>query len=117
MATAKKTPAEKATIVEHDIPEETSPAEQEVAQTGPMEFTITIDGEEITLQDHYKRADKLPPFSLIGNGRGFMKYSTLILEQIIGEDQIAMLMEKGIDQEEFATIVGAWAQGRGLGEG
>lgn len=122
MATAKKTTTDSTKndaveVVENT--EDVTPAQREVidedGKVSPMTFKITVDGEEVELEDRWTRTDKLPPISAMGSSRSAMKYSTTILEQIIGDDQIFDLMERGVDQEEFLTVINAWSEARGLG--
>lgn len=118
--TAKKTKSEDNNInephvVENDIDDvETSPAKREVTETEPMKFTVEVGGEEIELVDHYRK-DKAPgALAMIGRADLAGKYLPGLLETLIGEDQLFMLLDKGISMDEMGEIAKSWAEGRGF---
>ena len=101
--------------------EETTPAEVEVTETiaedKPRTFTFDFDGEELELEDRWKREGKVPgglPLLMAG-GRDALKFVTPVIKSIIGMDQMENLMEMGIAGDEWAEVAQAWLQGRGLG--
>lgn len=103
-------------VVENDVDDEDkTPAEREVTTTAPMTFTVEIAGEEIELEDRYRK-DKAPgAMMMIGHESYAAKYLPGLLETLIGEDQTMMvLFEKGASIEEMGNITQAWAEGRGL---
>lgn len=131
----KKTTTKKVTnpqVVERDIEEindgedtnevavleEVTPAEQEVidedGEAAFPTFTVTINGEEFEIEDRF-RGNRMPgAFMMLGHPKSAQRYSSMVLEQIIGEDQIVELLEEGIDVDELSAVIVAWADSRGL---
>lgn len=116
--------ARKATPKNDDAP---TPAELEVAAEATEEqaedkqrtFTFTFDGEDIELEDHWKREGKVPgglPLLMAG-GRDTLHFVSPVIKSIIGLGQMESLMDMGIAGDEWAEVAQAWLQGRGLGNG
>lgn len=101
--------------------EEATPAEVEVTDApeveGPRTFTYTFDGEDMELEDRWKREGKVPgglPLLMAG-GKDALKFVTPVIKSIIGIDQMEDLMEQGLAGDEWADVAQAWLKGRGLG--
>lgn len=115
MTTSKKnTSAEdKLESTENELPV-AKEAESEGAK--PFTFDAEVAGETITLIDAYPQSG-LPAvmmFLSTKNERKLAKYVPVVLEQILGEDQLFELFDRGIEVEAMASIIPAWQKARGL---
>lgn len=115
MATSKKnTSAEdKVESIENEIP---VAKEAESEGVKPVTFDAEVEGETITLIDAYPQSG-LPAvmmFLSTKNERKLAKYVPVVLEQILGEDQLFELFDRGIEVEAMASIIPAWQKARGL---
>lgn len=115
MATSKKnTSAEdKVETTENEIP---VAKEAESEGVKPVTFDAEVEGETITLIDAYPQSG-LPAvmmFLSTKNERKLAKYVPVVLEQILGEDQLFELFDRGIEVEDMASIIPAWQKARGL---
>lgn len=115
MATSKKnTSAEdKVESIENEIP---VAKEAESEGVKPVTFDAEVAGETITLIDAYPQSG-LPAvmmFLSTKNERKLAKYVPVVLEQILGEDQLFELFDRGIEVEAMASIIPAWQKARGL---
>lgn len=115
MATSKKnTSAEdKVESIENEIP---VAKEAESEGVKPVTFDAEVAGETITLIDAYPQSG-LPAvmmFLSTKNERKLAKYVPVVLEQILGEDQLFELFDSGIEVEDMASIIPAWQKARGL---
>lgn len=115
MTTSKKnTSAEdKVENIENEIP---VAKEAESEGVKPVTFDAEVAGETITLIDAYPQSG-LPAvmmFLSTKNERKLAKYVPVVLEQILGEDQLFELFDRGIEVEDMASIIPAWQKARGL---
>lgn len=115
MTTSKKnTSAEdKVENIENEIP---VAKEAESEGVKPVTFDAEVAGETITLIDAYPQSG-LPAvmmFLSTKNERKLAKYVPVVLEQILGEDQLFELFDRGIEVEAMASIIPAWQKARGL---
>lgn len=124
--TRKTTPkAEDASpeVIDHDdadtTPEESAAAaevDEEGEDTPPRRmFTIEVNGETVELEDRWDR-DGIPGgMMLINKPEYSQKYGPIVMEQLIGEDQLMVLLEGGISTTELAGVITAWGKARGVG--
>lgn len=115
MTTSKKnTSAEdKVESIDNEIP---VAKEAESEGVKPVTFDAEVAGETITLIDAYPQSG-LPAvmmFLSTKNERKLAKYVPVVLEQILGEDQLFKLFDRGIEVEAMASIIPAWQKARGL---
>lgn len=115
MTTSKKnTSAEdKLESTENELP---VAKEAESEGVKPVTFDAEVAGETITLIDAYPQSG-LPAvmmFLSTKNERKLAKYVPVVLEQILGEDQLFELFDRGIEVEDMASIIPAWQKARGL---
>ena len=75
-------------------------------------FTITIDGEEVEVEDRWTRDAAPAGMMFVFHERYAQKYIPSVLEAIIGEDQLFNLMEAGLSADEFEQIFKAWGKRR-----
>ncbi|WP_276652472.1 hypothetical protein [Corynebacterium vitaeruminis] len=112
MSTSKnvKAPAvEDVTITPTDIENEVN-SEQAQHRT----FTATVAGEEREIVDHI--GDKLPAVAMfLGNKQLAGKYAPILVEQILGEDQLSELLLSGLEIDDLQDVVKAWVNSRQLG--
>lgn len=110
-------------VIEHDdtdtTPEESAAAaevDEEGEDTPPRRtFTIEVNGETVELEDRWDR-DGIPGAMMLLNKPEYsQKYGPIVMEQLIGEDQLMVLLEGGISTRELAGIIPAWGKARGVG--
>ena len=123
MATKKNADATKVVELTDDelrALEKSSPVENEVINEqgepdGFPIFTVTINGEEIELEDRFRGDKKPAALMMIGLPQYAQKYLPGLLEQIIGQEQIITILDAGADVDEMGSVVQSWAEARGVG--
>lgn len=115
--TAKKNtkPAEIEAVEEvlESTPIEVEAQEETTDEDKTRRFTVSIDGEEITLTDMWEREQPPAALAMISKPQYAEKYMVSLLEQLVGEDQLIYLMSVGADVEELGAVVAAWSEVRG----
>ena len=118
--TTKKTAGTKATEPEDNLEELTEPTavERETAaeqqDEEPRTFTVEIGGKERELKD--MAGERIPAVAMfMGNNRMMEKYAPVLLETILGEDQLMDLMFEGLELNDLSTVLVAWVKSRNLG--
>ena len=96
------------TAVEHETAAEQQ--EEEPQRT----FTVEIGGKERELKD--MAGESIPAVAMfMGNNRMMEKYAPVLLETILGEDQLMDLMFEGLELNDLSTVLVAWVKSRNLG--
>ena len=123
--TTKKTTGTKATTTpatagEEKLEEltESTAVEQETAaeqqEEEPRTFTVELGGKERELKD--MAGERIPAVAMfMGNNRMMEKYAPVLLETILGEDQLMDLMFDGLELNELSAVLVAWVKSRNLG--
>ena len=77
-------------------------------------FTVEIGGKERELKD--MAGESIPAVAMfMGNNRMMEKYAPVLLETILGEDQLMDLMFDGLELNELSAVLVAWVKSRNLG--
>ena len=96
------------TAVEHETAAEQQ--DEEPQRT----FTVEIGGKERELKD--MAGESIPAVAMfMGNNRMMEKYAPVLLETILGEDQLMDLMFDGLELNELSAVLVAWVKSRNLG--
>ena len=123
--TTKKTTGTKAattpaTADDEKLEELTEPTavEQETAaeqqEEEPRTFTVEIGGKERELKD--MAGESIPAVAMfMGNNRMMEKYAPVLLETILGEDQLMDLMFDGLELKDLSDVLVSWVKSRNLG--
>lgn len=123
--TTKKTTGTKATTTPATADDEkleglTEPTavEQETAaeqqEEEPRTFTVEIGGKERELKD--MAGESIPAVAMfMGNNRMMEKYAPVLLETILGEDQLMDLMFDGLELKDLSDVLVSWVKSRNLG--
>ena len=123
--TTKKTTGTKATTApatadDEKLEELTEPTavEQETAaeqqEEEPRTFTVEIGGKERELKD--MAGERIPAVAMfMGNNRMMEKYAPVLLETILGEDQLMDLMFDGLELKDLSDVLVSWVKSRNLG--
>lgn len=123
--TTKKTTGTKATttpataddekleeLTESTAVEQETAAEQQEEE--PRTFTVELGGKERELKD--MAGERIPAVAMfMGNNRMMEKYAPVLLETILGEDQLMDLMFDGLELNELSAVLVAWVKSRNLG--
>ena len=123
--TTKKTTGTKATttpataddekleeLTESTAVEQETAAEQQEEE--PRTFTVELGGKERELKD--MAGESIPAVAMfMGNNRMMEKYAPVLLETILGEDQLMDLMFDGLELNELSAVLVAWVKSRNLG--
>lgn len=96
------------TAVEHETAAEQQ--EEEPQRT----FTVEIGGKERELKD--MAGESIPAVAMfMGNNRMMEKYAPVLLETILGEDQLMDLMFEGLELKDLSDVLVSWVKSRNLG--
>ena len=123
--TTKKTTGTKATttpataddekleeLTESTAVEQETAAEQQEEE--PRTFTVELGGKERELKD--MAGESIPAVAMfMGNNRMMEKYAPVLLETILGEEQLMDLMFDGLELNELSAVLVAWVKSRNLG--
>lgn len=115
MTTSKKRTSSEDTvkIIANELPEV-----KEVESEGAVPFTFDAEvaGETITLIDAYPQSGLPAAMMFLGtkNENKLAKYVSVVLEQILGEDQLFELFDRGFSVQDMASVIPAWQKARGL---
>ena len=123
--TTKKTTGTKATttpataddekleeLTESTAVEQETAAEQQEEE--PRTFTVELGGKERELKD--MAGESIPAVAMfMGNNRMMEKYAPVLLETILGEDQLMDLMFDGLELNELSAVLVAWVKSSNLG--
>lgn len=93
-----------------------APAVANEATGDTATFTVEIKGEQHTFEDKFDK-DGLPGAMMFLGSKDRTKlaqYVPVILEEILGEDQIFKMFEHGATVEDMAAVIPAWQEARGL---
>lgn len=80
----------------------------------PITFDVEVGDKKITITDRWESDGAPGALMFMGSETYAQKYAPALLEQIIGTDQIATLLDEGVGLEELLGVVGQWAEARGL---
>lgn len=113
MTTRKKTTT--ADVDPKDVTGAQADVAGETATEDPVEyptFTVEVNGGEIELEDRWTREPSPGGMMFVFHERYAQKYIPGVLEQIIGEDQVFVLIEAGMAVDEFQKVFEAWGNRR-----
>lgn len=113
MTTRKKTTAP-------DVdPKDVTGAQADVAAENgagePVEFptfTVEVNGQDVELEDRWTQQASPAGMMFVFHERYAQKYMPGVLEQIIGEDQMILLMERGLSVDDLQKVFEAWGERR-----
>ena len=100
-----------ATGAQAEVIEETTTDETDEVVEYPT-FTITVNGEEVEVEDRWTREAAPGGMMFVFHERYAQKYIPSVLEQLIGEDQVFKLMDRGLSVDEFREVFTAWGERR-----
>ena len=89
-------------------------AKEATEDKSPLTFDVAVGGKTVTLTDNWEGEGTPGAMMFMGSETYAQKYAPALLEQIIGVEQIATLLDAGAGVEELAEVVGAWSEARGL---
>ena len=89
-------------------------AKEATEDKSPLTFDVEVGGKTITITDKWDGDGAPGALMFMGSETYAQKYAPALLEQIIGAEQIATLLDAGVGLEELLNVVGQWSEARGL---